>query len=273
MAIKVLNTTVIDNNRNFSNIADATGFYSNFHPTLSTQTSSGSITLDADSPATLLTLSGALTVTDMTNKSAGKQSVYLTDVSSSGYDITWGSNFKFVNDTEPTWTSARYWLIGLTVWDNSTILVTATSWDGGGTSGLVSLPSSISVIAYSGTQGGDSYALVRLNSGGTLSLLGGGTQGGVSGTANNGYTWLLSGSNSDYECNFNYTATLNGGVDQSTAGNNTWEALSSNREWKIFDASVADSPNNLLGILKIRKASDQSELVSITCSLRAEHTP
>ena len=231
MAIKVNNTTVIDNNRNFTNVAGTIGFYTNLHPTLASQSSSGSITLDADSPSNLLVLTGALTVTDMTNKSAGKQCIYLVDVTQAGYDITWGTNFKFVNDSEPNWTTARYWLLGLTVWDNSTILVTATSWSGaGGASSTVALPSSIDLYASSGTLTGNCNAVVRLNSTGTLSLSGSGTQGSVSGTANNGYTWLLSGTNSDYECNFNYTFTNQGGADQSTAGNNTWQVLSSNSD-------------------------------------------
>ena len=278
MAIKVNNTTVIDNNRNFTNVADTIGFYKNLHPTLASQSSSGSITLDADSPSNLLVLTGALTVTDMTNKSAGKQCIYLVDVTQAGYDITWGTNFKFVNDSEPNWTTARYWLLGLTVWDNSTILVTATSWAGGGGSGgsssLVSLPSSIDLYANSGTLTGNCNAVVRLNSTGTLSLSGSGTQGSVSGTANNGYTWLLSGTNSDYECKFEYVFTNQGGADQSTAGNNTWQVLSSNREWKIYDASNNNGgENKLAGTLKIRKASDQTELVSIACELSADHSP
>ena len=275
MAIKVNNTTVIDNNRNFTNVAGTIGFYTNLHPTLASQSSSGSITLDADSPSNLLVLTGALTVTDMTNKSAGKQCIYLVDVTQAGYDITWGTNFKFVNDSEPNWTTARYWLLGLTVWDNSTILVTATSWSGaGGASSTVALPSSIDLYASSGNLTGNCNAVVRLNSTGTLSLSGSGTQGSVSGTANNGYTWLLSGTNSDYECNFNYTFTNQGGADQSTAGNNTWQVLSSNREWKIYDASNNNGgENKLAGTLKIRKASDQTELVSIACELSADHSP
>lgn len=274
MAIKVNNTTVIDNNRNFTNVADAVGFYTNLHPSLASQSSSGSITLDADSPSNLLVLTGALTVTDMTNKSAGKQSIYLVDVTQAGYDITWGTNFKFVNDSEPNWTTARYWLLGITVWDNSTILVTATSWSGaGGASPTVTLPSSIDLYATSGTLSGNCNAVVRLNSTGTLSLTGSGTQGSVSGAANNGYTWLLSGTNSDYECNFNYTFTNAGGADQSTAGNNTWQVLSTSREWKIYDASTSGVENKLAGTLKIRKASDQSEQVSIACELSADHSP
>tara|TARA_X000000950_G_scaffold237943_1_gene289769 strand:- start:458 stop:850 length:393 start_codon:yes stop_codon:yes gene_type:complete len=130
MAIKVSGTPVIDNSRNFINIEDTTGFYRIFHPDYTSQASSGSITINANVPCLGLTLSGALTISDMTNKATGKQVVLLTDVSSSGYDITWGSNFEFVNDAEPDWTTARYWTIGLTVWNSSVILVTATSYSG-----------------------------------------------------------------------------------------------------------------------------------------------
>lgn len=130
MAIKVSGTTVIDNSRNFINIQDTTGFYRVFHPDYTSQTSSGSITINANEPVISLNLSAALTISDLTNKATGKQLLLLTDVTASGYDITWGSNFKFVNDAEPDWTTARYWQIGLTVWNTSLILVTATSWSG-----------------------------------------------------------------------------------------------------------------------------------------------
>ena len=276
MAIKVNSTTVIDDNRNFVDVVDAVGFYTDLHPTLATQSSSGSITLDANSPVNLLTLTGALTVTDMTNKAVGKQCIFLTDVTQSGYDITWGSNFKFVADSEPDWTTARYWQIGLTVWDNTTILVTATSFGGDGTtSALVALPSSIDVYTNSSSLTGNSQSTMRLNSGGTLSLSGGGMgSGSTSGTANNGYQWLLSGTNTDYECNFNYTHQVNSGVDQSTAGNNTWQSLGSSREWKVYDESNDDGgESKLVGTLKIRKASDQTELVSISAEIGADHSP
>jgi len=130
MAIKVSGTTVIDNSRNFINIEDTTGFYGALHPDYASQSSSGSITINSNIPCLGLTLSNNLTISNMTNKTAGKQVVLLTDVSSSGYDITWGSTFEFVNDTEPDWTTARYWLIGLTVWNSSVTLVTATSYSG-----------------------------------------------------------------------------------------------------------------------------------------------
>lgn len=134
MAIKVIGTTVIDDEKRFENITDTDGFYGNFHPSVQGAHVSGTITLNADDPLFILRIEGALTISDMINKSSGKHGTILADVSSSGYDITWGSNFKFVNDTEPNWTTSRYWLINFTVWDSSTILITATSYTGDGAS-------------------------------------------------------------------------------------------------------------------------------------------
>jgi hypothetical protein len=42
----------------------------------------------------------------------------------SGGSITW----LFENDSEPDWTTARYWTIVITSWDASVHSVTATSW-------------------------------------------------------------------------------------------------------------------------------------------------
>lgn len=151
------------------------------------------------------------------------------------------------------------------------VTVTDTSVSG---SSLVSLPSSIDIVTSSSGLTGSSWSSVSLNSTGTLSLTGGGLgSGATNGAANNGYTWLLSGTNSDYECNFNYTFTNNGGEDQSTAGNNTWQVLSTSREWRVYDNDESGAENKLAGTLKIRKASDQTELVSIPCELGANHSP
>lgn len=134
MAIKAQGTTVIDDRRRFINISDTIGTYGNLQPGVKGAHKSGSITLDANNPLFILRAEGALTITDMTNKAAGKQSVVLADVSASGYDITFGTPFKFVNDAEPNWVTSRYWLLNFTIWDSSTILVTATSYTGDGAS-------------------------------------------------------------------------------------------------------------------------------------------
>lgn len=279
MAIKVNGTEVISNTRKFT-VTGATGVYTDFQPLSVTTTSdyggsAFSVSFDS-SHKDLGTSAQATGDVDwtLTSLGTGKQMTMFVDASDSGHDqsfsVSGGGTILYPNDTEPTWTGARYWLHRLTCWSADTVSVISTSWGDGPT---VSLPSAIDISANSGTQSGNCNCVVRLNSTGTLSLTGSGTQGSVNGAQNNGYTWLLSGSASDYECNFNYTFTNNGGADQSTAGNNTWEGLGTSREWKIYDASTNASNNVLDGTLKIRRASDQTELVSIPCELTAHHTP
>jgi hypothetical protein len=268
MAIKIATTTVITDSAKLQNFTTISGKYSSFYPNAETITTA----IDMNKPIMTVELTGATTFT-VSNVATGKSAILLLDTGSSGNAPTFPSTFKFAEDTEPTWTGTRYWQIGLTAWDNSTVRVIATGWGSGGGSSQVALPSSIDIFVDSGTLAGSCYCLVRLNSGGSLTLTGLGTQGSVSGAGDNGYTWLLSGSASDYECNYNYTFTNNGGADQSTASNNTWQGLGSNREWKIYDDSTSASINTLDGTLKIRRASDQVELVSIPCKLRAHHTP
>lgn len=279
MAIKVNGTEVISDTRKFT-VTDSAGLYTDFQPlpVSGIGSVSGTNTVGCDDysyfdKGTSGDLNGD-TTWNLASLSAGRQFTMFVDASASGHNqaftVSGGGTVLYPNDTEPTWTGARYWLHRITCWSNDTVSVISTSW---GDAPVVSLPSSIDIYASSGTQGGSCNCVVRLNSAGTLTLTGSGTQGGVTGAGDNGHTWLLSGSASDYECNYNYTFTNNGGQDQSTASNNTWEGLGSNREWKIYDASTSLSINTLDGTLKIRRASDQVELLSINCKLRADHTP
>ena len=278
MAIKVNGTEVISNTRKFT-VTGATGVYTDLQPlgvvtTSNYGPSTSSLSFDSShhDKGTSSQMAGDVTWA-LSSVGTGKQMTVFVDASASGHNQSFslsGGTILYPNDTEPTWTGARYWLHRLTCWSTDTVSIISTSW---GDTPVVSLPSAIDISANSGTNSGNCNCVVRLNSAGTLSLTGSGTQGGVSGAANNGYTWLLSGSASDYECNFNYTFTNNGGVNQSTAGNNTWEGLGTNREWKIYDSSNSLSLNDLDGTLKIRRASDQAVLVSIPCKLTADHNP
>jgi len=51
------------------------------------------------------------------------------DVSVNGYDITWPTEFKWPNDSEPDWTTARYWYVHAVCYSTSIIFATATPFD------------------------------------------------------------------------------------------------------------------------------------------------
>ena len=134
MAIKVAGTTVIDSpfgNPYLYNIVNAEGTYGNWESSCGTVTGVTTININLDSTTAGLvseySLSGNTTVT-LNNPGLGRTHLILIDGSSTGYDITWPSTVKWPNDTEPTWTGARYWQVHLICYDASTIFATATSW-------------------------------------------------------------------------------------------------------------------------------------------------
>lgn len=125
MAIKIASTSVITDAQKLQNITSIAGTYSSFFPNAETITT----VIDMDIPIMSVVLSAATTFT-ATNLATGKTAILLLDVGSAGNVPTFPSSFKFVEDTEPTWSGTRYWQIGLTAWDNSTVRVVATAWEG-----------------------------------------------------------------------------------------------------------------------------------------------
>lgn len=63
------------------------------------------------------------------NAHAGGGYSVLFDLSSNGYDITWPTEYKWPNDTEPDWTTARYWYVHTVCYSTSIIFATATPFD------------------------------------------------------------------------------------------------------------------------------------------------
>jgi hypothetical protein len=134
MAINVVGTKVIDapsSSPYLYNIVNAEGTYGNWEHSCGTTTGVTSININLGSttvqPLNEYELGGNTTVT-LSNSGLGRTYLLLIDGSSTGYDITWPSTVKWPNDTEPTWTGARYWQVHLICYDASTIFATATSW-------------------------------------------------------------------------------------------------------------------------------------------------
>lgn len=138
MAIKVGGTEVISDSRKFT-VTDATGVYSDFQPmaivslsdygpgNFNTSAAQGGFT-DRGSSAEM---TGNITWS-LSNVAAGRQFTLFADASSSGYDqafsIQGGGTVLFPNDSEPDWTTARYWLHRITCWSSDTVSVVSTSW-------------------------------------------------------------------------------------------------------------------------------------------------
>tara|TARA_Y100000385_G_scaffold237084_1_gene251441 strand:- start:287 stop:712 length:426 start_codon:yes stop_codon:yes gene_type:complete len=64
----------------------------------------------------------------------GRQVTMFVDASATGYNQGFsvlgggGGTILYPNDTEPTWTDARYWLHRITCWSDDTASVISTSW-------------------------------------------------------------------------------------------------------------------------------------------------
>ena len=267
MAIKVGGTTVINNSRGVEGMSGIQGSYDDFHPTVVPI----STVLNMLSPCMSVTLSAATTFT-ATNIQAGRVALLLLDVSSSGHLPTWPASIQWPgNGTEPDWdaTGIQTWVVCFTCWDNSTIRATATGW-GDAQTASVDLGAQDRRFAHyhmwddttnpHGTakvqmtvQTDGSVAYTTTGSGGSGSDSNFVAQTGTS-------TWGSGVTGSDYEVNFSYTTTTTGGSVVSTAGNNTWLGLGSNRTWSITTGTSSDTYIQLAGTISIRNASTNAVL-------------
>jgi hypothetical protein len=142
MAIKITGTSVIDRSTSaplagmrFKNLTGVEGEYDNVQPKYSTQTiGTGNLTPSmADEHQEFLTLNGSnVIIQGISGTTGGDQFTYFVDGSNQLHDLSFVSGgsitWLFENDSEPDWTTARYWTIVITSWDASVHSVTATSW-------------------------------------------------------------------------------------------------------------------------------------------------
>ena len=166
MAIKISNTTVIDDSLAVQNMNNIEGKYSQFHGGTTIITT----VLDMSKPIMRRTLSGATTFT-ASNIETGKCSILLLDVTTSGHLPTFPSSVKWPgNGAEPDWdaTGVQHWLIGFTCWDNTTIRATATGWGAGSGTPANDMEFTMTPGTYSVT----ATALFGRNAGGTGSPYG-----------------------------------------------------------------------------------------------------
>lgn len=135
MAIKVGGTDVINNSWEYINLTDISGNYNYVQASDATITLSGATNynLSASNPVRFITLAGTWSCQYINNATAGVQMTVLVDTTSALHDINFTdvtntSEWVFENDTEPTWTDARYWQITITCWDSIKHSVAAVSW-------------------------------------------------------------------------------------------------------------------------------------------------
>ena len=150
MAVKVNNTTVIDDSRGFFP-QDITGTYSNFHPTLTVVSPASVVAINFEYPVTNVVMASNVNFTTSGgNLAAGRQTTMQLDRSTSGYTPSFGTDVEFAGGT-PTWSNRRHWLISFTCWDSSTIRATAMGFDEPGTVSS-SMDSTFSTLGFDSFQ-------------------------------------------------------------------------------------------------------------------------
>ena len=106
-----------------------TGSYTNLHPEVTTNSVSTSQTIDFTKPMQHLTMS-ANTAFSGVRLAKGRTCMVVLDRSASTYIPTWGSDFKWPDATEPTWTDYRYWIVNITCLNGTTMLASASGHNG-----------------------------------------------------------------------------------------------------------------------------------------------
>ena len=145
-----------------------------------------------------------------------------------------------------------------------------TDWNGGGDVQFSNMSGSgIGSNGLSGSASADFYFL----SNGTASTAAS-ASGGVISNTGTPQTWLVDGAAADYEVNFNWTHTPNGG-GSTTAGPSaaSWVACDTDRLWEINDSATAMGQGTMSGLVSIRQTSDNVVLASGYVTLTVDHEP
>jgi hypothetical protein len=104
-----------------------TGTYTNLHPEVTTTTANTSQTIDFTKPMHHTTLSAGTAFSGV-SLAAGRTSMMVLDKSSLGHAPTFSSDFKWPDETEPTWADYRYWIVSMTCLNGTTILASASGY-------------------------------------------------------------------------------------------------------------------------------------------------
>jgi hypothetical protein len=265
MSIKVASTEIISDSYILQNFNSMDGNYTGLFANANSITT----VIDMDTPVMLASLSAATTFT-ATNVGVGKTAVLLLDVGASGYAPTFPSTFKFAEDTEPSWTGTRYWQIGLTAWDSSTVRVVATGYSGSGASApTVDLGSTINTYSSGSNLGGYARTTLAIGQAGTIATSGTGTSGATTGTVSR--TWLLSGSASDYQIKWDGTGDTSYLISNSGLG--TWLNGGVNLSWVLEEDDNDSVIRSVSGTLSIRDTATSTVQDTVSVTISADFSP
>jgi len=254
MAIKISNSTIIDDSRKFINVQSTAGTYGDLHASPSSVTSN--ITLSNSIQTCIMTGNQSFTIS---GGAEGRTTALLLDTGSSGHTPTFPSSIKWTGG-EPTWANSRYWQI--------TILSRDTYQVGTGVGYAGSSPTES--VTLDGTTASpenlfDGTGIVPFEAGWRFKADGNvyewshpNNLNGNSETLYSTTTWNnITPSQTYYIKASNYSGTVNLNVAQSSTLN-TWIALNQTREFVVYDNRGANTYSDENCVMKIEISANSS---------------
>ena len=258
MAIKITNTTVLDDTRAFINVTNTSGLYGDLHASPSVTTSN--ISVSNAIQTCIMTANQTFT---MSGGAEGRTTALLLDTGSTPWVPAFPTTIKWVGG-EPTWSTRRYWQI--------TFLSRGTYFTGSavGYAGSVSPPTEAVTLdgttsSQSGSTISEGTGLVPFEAGWRFKTDGNvykwehpNNLGGNGETLFSTTTWNnITPSQTYYIKASNYSGSVNLNVANSDTLN-TWIALNTTREFVVYDnrdkTSYADEDN----VMKIEISANSS---------------
>ena len=233
MAIKISNSTIIDNNRAFVNVQSCTGTYGDLHASPSSVTSN--ISMSNSIQTCIMTGNQTFTIS---GGEEGRTTALLLDTTSSGHTPTFPSSIKWVG-AEPTWSTRRYWQI--TLLSRGTYQTgSAVGYAGSSPTEAITLDGSTS--SQAGSTIFDATGVVPFEAGWRFKADGNvytwehpNNVGGSGETLFSTTTWNnITPSQTYYIKASNYSGSVNLNVAQSSTLN-TWIPLNTTREFVVYD--------------------------------------
>ena len=254
MAIKVTNTTVIDDGKNFVSITNTSGSYGDLHASPSVTTSN--ISLSNAIQTCIMTANQSFT---MSGGAEGRTTALLLDTGTTPYVPTFPSSIKWVGG-EPTWSTRRYWQI--------TFLSRGTYSTGSAVGYAGSSPTE--AVTLDGTTGSpvlnfDATGITPFEAGWRFKADGNvykwqhpNNAGGDGETLYSTTTWNnITPSQTYYIKASNYSGSVNLNVANSSTLN-TWIALNTTREFVVYDNRQSNGYADEDNVMKIEISANSS---------------
>jgi len=254
MAIKISNSTIIDDNRSFINVQSTAGTYGDLHASPSSVTSN--ITLSNSIQTCIMTGNQTFTIS---GGDEGRTTALLLDTTSSGHTPTFPSSIKWVGG-EPTWSNSRYWQVTL-LSRNTYQAASAVGYAGSSPTEAVTLDGTTALPE----RNADATGVTPFEAGWRFKADGNvykwqhpNNAGGNGETLFSTTTWNnITPSQTYYIKASNYSGTVNLNVARSSTLN-TWIALNTTREFVVYDTRSFSSYADENCVMKIEISANSS---------------